>query len=118
LDGPDRLAGTFTTQYLIDGLVRLLYDYSDKTQLHAEYEQIADIYPSQLNSYEYIGRLGADYAFTPKIKLGLEGVIGGLQIEQGGGSIYGQLRLRAAYKLTEKLTFLASAGAEIIDSGL
>ncbi|MBV8275185.1 MAG: hypothetical protein JO170_08010, partial [Verrucomicrobia bacterium] len=61
LDGPDRLAGTFTTQYLVDGLVRVLYDYSDKTQLHAEFEQITDIYPSQLSSYEYIGRLGADY---------------------------------------------------------
>ena len=115
LDGPDRLAGTFTTQYLIDGLVRLLYDYSDKTQLHAEYEQIASIYPSQFSSYEYIGRFGADYAFTPKIKLGLEGVIGDLQVEHGGSSVYGQLRLRAAYKLTEKLIFLGSAGAEIIN---
>ena len=114
LDGPDRLAGTFTTQYLIDGLVRLLYDFSDKTQLHAEYEQIADIYPSQINSFEYIGRLGADYAITPKIKLGLEGVVGDLQIQDGGSSIYGELRLRAAYKLTEKITFLASAGAEIV----
>jgi Putative beta-barrel porin 2 len=115
LDGPDRLAGTFTTQYLVDGLVRLLYDYSDKTQLHAEYEQIVNIYPSQQNSYEYIGRFGADYAVTPKTKLGLEGVIGDLQVQDGGSSIYGELRLRAAYKLTEKLTFLASAGAEIVN---
>ena len=72
LDGPDRLAGTFTTSYLIDGLVRLLYDYSDKTQLHAEFEQLTDIYPSQLDSFEYVGRLGADYEITPKIKLGLK----------------------------------------------
>jgi hypothetical protein len=115
LDGPDRLAGTFTTSYLIDGLVRLLYDYTDKTQLHAEYEQITDIYPSQINSYEYIGRFGADYAFTPKTKLGLEGEIGSLQIQQGGSSIYGELRLRAAYKLTEKLIFIASVGAEIVN---
>lgn len=114
LDGPDRLAGTFTTQYLIDGLVRLLYDYSDKTQLHAEFEQITDIYPSQIDSYEYIGRLGADYQITPKIKLGLEGVVGDLQVQDGGNSIYGQGLLRAAYKLTEKLTFLASAGLEVV----
>ena len=114
LDGPDRLAGTFTTQYLIDGLVRALYDYSDKTQLHAEFEQITDIYPSQINSFEYIGRLGADYQVTPKIKLGLEGVLGDLQIQDGGHSFYGQGRIRAAYKLTEKLTFLGSAGFEVV----
>lgn len=114
LDGPDRLAGTFTTQYLFDGLVRLLYDYSDKTQLRAEFEQITDVYPSQLSSYEYIGRLGADYQVTPKIKLGLEGELGDLQIERGGDSFYGQGRLRAAYKLTEKVTFLGSAGFEVV----
>ena len=113
LDGPDRLAGTFTTQYLIDGLVRLLYDYSDKTQLHAEFEQITDIYPSQISSYEYIGRLGADYLITPKIKLGVEGILGDLQIEHSGNMFYGEGRLRAAYKLTEKLTLLASAGFEV-----
>jgi Putative beta-barrel porin 2 len=114
LDGPDRLAGTFTTQYLFDGLVRLLYDYSDKTQLHAEFEQISDIYPSLINSFEYIGRLGADYQITPKIKLGLEGVLGDLQVEHGGNSIYGEGRLRVAYKFTEKLTFLGSGGFEIV----
>jgi Putative beta-barrel porin 2 len=114
LTGPDRLAGTFTSQYSVDGLVRLLYDLSDKTQLHAEYEQIAEIYPSQLSSYEYIGRLGADYAITPKIKLGVEGVVGDLQIQDGGSSIYGEGRFRAAYKLTEKITFLGSAGFEVV----
>ncbi|MFY9989159.1 MAG: outer membrane beta-barrel protein [Chthoniobacterales bacterium] len=114
LDGPDRLAGTFTTSYLIDGLVRLLYDYSDKTQLHAEFEQLTDIYPSELDSFEYVGRLGADYEITPKIKLGAEGVVGDLQAQGGGNSIYGEGRLRAAYKLTEKLTFLGSAGFEVV----
>ena len=114
LDGPDRLAGTFTTQYLIDGLVRVLYDYSDKTQLHAEFEQMTDIYPSLFNSYEYVGRAGVDYQVAPKIKLGVEGVLGDLQIEHGGNSIYGELLARAAYKLTEKFSILASAGAEIV----
>jgi hypothetical protein len=99
---------------LIDGLFRLLYDYSDKTQLHAEFEQITDIYPSELDSYEYIGRFGADYALTPKIKLGGEGVIGDLQAQGGGNSIYGQVIVRAAYKMTEKVTFLSDAGFEVV----
>jgi hypothetical protein len=115
LDGPDRLAGTYTSRYLIDGLVRLLYDLSDKTQLHAEFEQISDIYPSQLNSYEYIGRIGIDYLITPKISLGGEGVIGYLDPQDGGQSLYGQARLRASYRMTEKFAFLASAGVEIRD---
>ena len=114
LDGPDRLAGTFTTQYLVDGLVRLLYDYSEKTQFHAEYEQIADIYPSQINSFEYIGRAGVDYQITPKVKVGGEGVLGDLQVEQGGTSIYGEGRFRLAYKMTEKITFLGSGGFEVV----
>jgi Putative beta-barrel porin 2 len=114
LNGPDRLAGTFTTSYLIDGLFRLLYDYSDKTQLHAEFEQITDIYPSELDSYEYIGRLGADYQILPKIKLGLEGVVGDLQGQTSGNSTYGEGLFRAAYKMTEKVTFLGSAGFEVV----
>jgi hypothetical protein len=114
LNGPDRLAGTFTTQYQIDGLVRLLYDYSPKTQLFAEFEQLTDIYPSLLDSYEFVGRFGADYQITPKIKLGGEGVIGDMQMQQGGNSVYGQVDMRAAYKLTEKVTFLGSVGAEIV----
>jgi hypothetical protein len=110
LDGPDRAAGTFTSHYFVDGLFRLLYDVSDKTQLHAEFEQITELYPAQLNSFEYIGRLGIDYSITPKIRLGFEAVIGSLSMEDGGEILYQQGRLRAAYKLTEKLSFLASAG--------
>lgn len=114
LNGPDRLAGTFTTSYLIDGLLRFLYDYSDKTQLHAEFEQLSDIYPSQQNSFEYIGRLGADYQILPKIKLGIEGVVGNLEAQGAGNSIYGEGRFRAAYKYSEKLTFMGSAGFEVV----
>ena len=115
LDGPDRLAGTYTSRYLVDGLVRLVYDLSDKTQLHAEFEQLSDIYPSQFNSYEYIGRIGIDYLITPKISLGGEGVIGYLDPQDGGQTLYGQARLRAAYRMTQKFAFLASAGVEVRD---
>jgi Putative beta-barrel porin 2 len=113
LNGPDRLAGTFTTSYQLDGLFRLLYDYSERTQLHAEFEQLSDIYPSQFNSYEYIGRFGADYELTPKLKIGAEGIVGDLQLESGGSSIYGQARMRLAYKMTEKVTLLGSVGVEV-----
>jgi Putative beta-barrel porin 2 len=83
--------------------------------LHAEFEQISDIYPSQLNSYEYIGRIGIDYLITPKISLGGEGVIGYLDPQDGGQTLYGQGRLRASYRITQKFSFLASAGFEIRD---
>ena len=40
-------------------------------------------------------------------------MVGDLQIEHFGNMFYGEGRLRAAYKLTEKLTFLASGGFEV-----
>jgi hypothetical protein len=113
LNGSDRTVGTFVSRYLLDGRLRLLYDVSDKTQLFGEFEQISSIYVAEISSYEYIGRFGVDYSITPKIKLGLEGDVGDLVQEDGPSSLYGQARLRAAYRYTEKLTFRGSAGVEV-----
>lgn len=113
LNQPDRFVGTITSVYVIDGNFGLLYDLSPKTQLHAGFEQITNLYQNFLNSFEYIGRFGADYLITPKIKLGLEGVVGSLHQEGSAPSFYGQARLRAAYAYTGKLTFRASVGEEI-----
>lgn len=113
LNGSDRTVGTFVTRYLLDGRFRLLYDLSTKTQLFAEFEQISSIYEKELSSYEYIGRFGVDYSITPKIKLGLEGVVGDLVQQDGPSSLYGEAQLRAAYRYTEKLTFRATAGFEV-----
>ena len=113
LNGSDRTVGTFVSRYLLDGRLRLLYDVSDKTQLFGEFEQISSIYVKEISSYEYVGRFGVDYSITPKIKLGLEGDVGDLVQEDGPSSLYGQARLRAAYRYTEKLTFRGSAGFEV-----
>ncbi len=113
LNGSDRTVGTFVTRYLLDSRFRLLYDVSDKTQLFGEFEQITSIYQKELSSYEYVGRLGVDYSITPKIKLGLEGVVGDRVQQDGPSSLYGQAQLRAAYRYTEKLTFRAAAGFEV-----
>jgi Putative beta-barrel porin 2 len=113
LNGSDRTVGTFVSRYLLDGRLRLLYDVSDKTQLFGEFEQISSIYVKEISSYEYIGRFGVDYSITPKIKLGLEGDVGDIVQEDGPSSLYGQARLRAAYRYTEKLTFRGSVGFEV-----
>jgi Putative beta-barrel porin 2 len=113
LNQPDRFVGTITSRHFIDGNFGLLYDVSPKTQLHAGFEQITSLYQTFLDSFEYIGRFGADYLITPKIKLGLEGVVGSLHQEGSAPSFYGQARLRVAYAYTGKLTFRASVGEEV-----
>jgi Putative beta-barrel porin 2 len=110
---PDRFVGTITRHQYIDGNLALLYDLSPKTQLHAGFEQITNLYGNFLSSFEYIGRFGADYLITPKIKLGLEGIVGSLHQEGSPANFYGQARLRAAYAYTGKLTFRASVGEEV-----
>jgi Putative beta-barrel porin 2 len=113
LNGSDRTVGTFVTRYLLDGSLKLLYDVSPKTQLFAQFEQISSIYRAELSSYEYIGRVGVDYLITPKIKLGLQGVVGDLVQQDGPSSLYGQAELRAAYQYSEKLTFRGAAGFQV-----
>jgi Putative beta-barrel porin 2 len=112
LSGVNRQVGNFVNQNIIDNLIRLSYDYSDKTQFYASFEQITNLYESFLNSYEYIARFGGEYQVTPKIQLGGEGVLGMLDQEASASSDYAQLRLLANYDLTGKLTFHLSAGGE------
>jgi hypothetical protein len=113
LTGADRSVGNFADHYFIGNVVRLLDDISEKTQAFLSFEQATNIYPSYLNSYEYILRGGADYEVTPKIKLGGEAVLGALDQEASPLSVYGQLRLRASYQWTEKFSLQLSAGGEV-----
>jgi hypothetical protein len=113
LSGVNRQVGNFVNQNLIDNLVRLNYDYSDKTQFFFSFEQITDLYENFISSFEYIGRLGETYQITPKIRLGGEAVFGRLDQDESPSSNYAQLRLLANYDLTGKLSFNLSAGGEI-----
>jgi hypothetical protein len=113
LSGVNRQVGNFVNQNSIDNLVRLNYDYSDKTQFFVSFEQITNLYQDFLDSYEYIGKIGGTYQVTPKIKLGGEAVFGALDQSESPSSTYGQLRFLADYDLTGKLAFHLSAGGEI-----
>jgi Putative beta-barrel porin 2 len=113
LTGVNRQVGNFVNQTLIDNLVRLNYDYSDKTQLFLSLEQITNLYQNFLSSYEYIGRIGGTYQITPKIRLGGEADFGELDQDQSPSSTYLQLRLLGDYELTGKLSLHFSAGEEI-----
>jgi len=119
LTGVNRQVGNFVNETLIDNLIRLKYDYSDKTQFFLSFEQISNLYQHYLSSYEYIGRLGGEYQITPKIRLGGEADFGKLDQDASPSATYAQLRLLADYDLTGKLSFHLSAGGEIrqYDSG-
>ncbi len=111
----NRQVGNFANQTLIGNLVRLNYDYSDKTQYFLSFEQITNLFQNNLNSYEYIGRLGGTYQITPKIKLGGEADFGRLVQEESPSATYAQLRLLVDYNLAGKLSLQLSAGGEIRD---
>jgi hypothetical protein len=113
LTGVDRQVGNFVNHSLIDNLVRVNYDYSEKTQFFLSFEQISNLYKNFLSSYEYIGKLGGTYQITPKIRLGGEADFGKLDQDASPSSNYAQLRLLADYNLTGKLSFRLSVGEEI-----
>jgi hypothetical protein len=119
LSGVNRQVGNFVKENLIDNLIRLNYDYSDKTQLFFSFEQVTDLYESFISSYEYIGRVGGTYQITPKIRLGGEAVFGRLDQDESPSSNYAQFRLLSNYDLTGKLSLNLSVGEEIrhYDSG-
>jgi Putative beta-barrel porin 2 len=109
----NRQVGNFVNQNYIDNLIRLNYDYSDKSQYFLSFEQITNLFQNNLNSYEYVGRLGGAYQITPKIRLGGEVDLGELVQEESPTGTYAQLRLLADYSLTGKLALQLSAGGEI-----
>jgi hypothetical protein len=113
LTGVDRQVGNFVNRTLIDNLVRLNYDYSDKTQFFLSVEETASLYESFLSSYGYVGTLGGEYQISPKIALGGETLFGKLIQDESPSGSYAQLRLLADYNITGKLSFHLSVGEEI-----
>jgi len=113
LTGADRDVGNFANRHVFNNGLRFIYDYSDKTKADLELRQLTNLYQNYLNSYEYIAKFGIDYLITPKISLGLEGRVGGLDVEESPFQIYEQARIRGRYELTGKIALKASGGVEI-----
>lgn len=112
LDGADRQVGAFTSRLLFFNALRLLYQYSEKTDLDLEANQRTNYYPEQLSSYTWETRAAADYKILPKTKIGLQAVLGNNQAEDSPDRWYQTLNARAAYDLTGKLVVKSSVGIQ------
>lgn len=112
LTGPDRQVGSFATRHIFNNALRFNYDYSDKTTFDAEFAQDTQLFQSYLNQYDYRVKGGMDYLILPKVKVGMEGVAGILNVEESPLQFYQQARIRAKYDLSGKVDAKLSAGVE------
>ncbi|HXG46790.1 MAG TPA: outer membrane beta-barrel protein [Methylomirabilota bacterium] len=99
------------------------YELSPKTLLDVfgsasfnEYEGYerndgSDVDPLCYN--EYVGGVGADYLFSPKVWFGPAFRFGSVQQKDAPDQNYQQFLLRGNYQSTEKLKFVGSAGVEL-----
>jgi hypothetical protein len=92
--------------------LRLLYQYSEKTDFDFEANQRTSYYPEQLSSYTWETRAAFDYKILPKTKIGLQGVLGLNQVQDSPDRWYQTLNARAAYDLTGKLAVKSSVGIQ------
>ncbi len=112
LDGADRQVGAFTSRLLFFNALRLVYQYSEKTDLDFEANQATNYYPEQLSSYTWETRAAFDYRILPKTRVGLQGVVGINLAEDSPDRWYQILNARAAYDLTGKLVAKSSVGIQ------
>jgi len=112
LDGADRQVGAFTSRLLFFNALRLVYNYSEKTDLELEANQGTNYYPEQLSSYTWETRAAFDYKILPKTKIGLQAVLGLSQVQDSPDRWYQTLNARAAYDLTGKLAVKSSVGIQ------
>lgn len=112
LSTPDRDVGGLVKRSIFDTALGFVYSYSDKTSMDLEFRQKSNIYVDDLDSFDYAVKGGAEYLITEKLALGGELVAGALDAEGSPLQYYQQLRFRAQYSATGKLTFKFSGGVE------
>ena len=112
LTGAERDVGDLATRNLINNSLRFAYDVSGKTTLTAEGFANLALYKALFNSYEFGAKAGADYQILQKIRVGPEAVIGFLNVTDSPFQVYEQIRARATYNATGKISFEGSAGVE------
>jgi hypothetical protein len=113
INGAQRQVGGFTTRNVIGNDLRFIYDYSEKTAFDLELGQNANIYNSLYNSsYYYQVLAGFDYRILPKVRLGLEGIVGFITADNNPDQTYQIINARAKYDLTGKIALKATGGVQ------
>lgn len=114
INGAQRQVGGFTTRNIVNNDLRFIYDVSDKTTFDLELSQDSNIYDSPYNSsYYYYATAGMDYLIMPKVRLGLEGVVGFVDAQNNPDQTYQIINARAKYDLSGKVALKATGGVQL-----
>jgi hypothetical protein len=113
INGAQRQVGGFTTRNLLYNALRFIYDYSEKTSFDLEFNQQSNIYDSPYNSSYYYNLVGGfDYRVMPKLRLGLEGIVGFVTADNNPDQTYQIANARVKYDLTGKVALKATGGVQ------
>jgi hypothetical protein len=114
LTGAERQVGDFTTRNLFYNALRFLYEYSEKTSFDLEFSQNSNIYDGFYNSsYYFQAQAGADYRIFPKVRLGLEGIVGFVTADNNPDMTYQTINARLKYDLSGKVALKATGGLQL-----
>ncbi len=100
-------------RYLYEESLTFQYRYGDKLFLQSRFSYDRSDPAFAASNQQYSWENAADYQVTSKIKLGVGLVVGRLEIEGVPGETFGQPLARFQYQLTDKVSVLAQAGADI-----
>jgi len=113
INGAQRQVGGFTTRNILVSDLRFIYEWSEKTTFDLELGQDANVYDSPYNSsYSYQVLAGMDYLIMPKVKIGLEGIVGFTDAQNNPDQTYQIVNGRVKYDLTGKVALKATGGVQ------
>jgi len=113
INGAQRQVGGFTTRNIVANDLRFVYDWSEKTTFDLAFGQDANIYNAPYNSsYSYQALAGMDYLIMPKVKIGLEGIVGFTDAQNNPDQTYQIINGRVKYDLTGKVALKATGGVQ------
>ena len=113
INGAQRQVGGFTTRNILVSDLRFIYDLSEKTTFDLEFGQDANMYNAPYNSsYFYQALAGMDYRILPKVRVGLEGIVGFIDAQNNPDQTYQIINARAKYDLTGKVAIKATGGVQ------
>jgi hypothetical protein len=114
INGAQRQVGGFTTRNILVSDLRFIYDWSEKTTFDLEFGQDANVYNSPYNSsYFYQVMAGMDYLILPKVRVGMEGIVGFVDAQNNPDQTYQIINARAKYDLTGKVAIKATGGVQL-----
>ena len=111
---PNRYAGGLIRSSSFFNALHFFHDYSPKTTLDAEFSQRTIAYQSQggLNTSYNQFLVGGLYNLTPKVRIGLEGILGSNPTQESPTRYYQTVNGRLRYDLTGKVALKSTFGVQ------